>query len=139
MRTLILRESTGYALKVTTTGFSPLDATTYYMGMDFGHTTVQGRYRLVIPKSGVIKAISIMVYGGNGSSELVTVDLLVNGVGSVGSHTENWSNIASTLVTNIPGLGYPVLFGDYLELRMVCPTWVTNPTTMAIVATVYVE
>jgi hypothetical protein len=116
------------------------DSTTYYFGCHYGKEFVgaAGTTRIYIPAAGVITAAyfttrSTTAGTGEDISLYVrlndTTDTLVAGVGT-SAQTRVFSN-ASMSVT--------VAAGDYIEMKMVCPAWATNPTTTAIGGLVYVS
>lgn len=136
--------SSGYTLQGGGTGtFSPADATIYYIGFSnnsiAGALAIAGQRSLIVPKAGTIKSIGVETYIPTtlASNEAVTIDVLINTVTSVGSHTEDWSVTPTRNL--ITGLSQVVVAGDYLGLRIQCPTWATNPTPVQIGFTVYIE
>lgn len=103
------------------------DGATYYVGdAPGGWNTTEGRYALPLQIAGTIVSFATKIYGGTiGSSENVTVDIWLNNATSVGSHTQTWDSVPKRTITS--GLSQAVISGDYIELRVQSPTWVTNP------------
>jgi len=101
-------------------------------------STTAARWRVYIPKSGTIKVAFIYSYAGtagtgetwkmyirlNNSSDTLIQDLLLANSNRV------WSN---TL------LNIAVVAGDYIEIKEICPTWVTNPATVTRTGVIYIE
>ena len=109
--------------------FAPADATNYYFGQFHGLTpqTIADISRVYIRKTGVIRTANILTYattaGTNESWSFYirlnnTTDYLIQTI----SATTNMRTFTSS------SLNIPVVAGDYIEIKMVCPTWVTNPS-----------
>jgi hypothetical protein len=134
----------GYVLRMTTSGSgSPADATTYFMADQqiFTISTASDiRCRLYIPKAGTIKAVygAIGVSGTLGSSENITVALRLNNSTDINVTTTLQLTTAYNIFNNA-ALGTAVVAGDYLEFKVVCPTWVTNPTGLGFAASVFIQ
>ena len=116
------------------------DGATYYFGALAGlaPSTTQGLARIYFTHPGVIKAAEIWSRAATaGSAENISVYIRLNGatdtlIQTVGAATatRRFSNVA---------LNITVATGDYIEIKMVCPTWATNPATMALGGHIYVE
>ena len=130
----------GYALHVQAASQATLvDAQTLYWGsMLVVPSTTADRWRVYIPKSGIIKAAYIFNYAataGTGESWSMSIrknnatDTLIQALG-VAANARCWSNVA---------LNIPVVAGDYIEIKEVCPTWVTNPVTATRTGVIYIE
>jgi len=50
-----------------------------------------------------------------------------------------FGNNSATKVFNNNALNIAVVEGDYIEMKLVCPTWSTNPTAVLIGGTLYIE
>ena len=109
--------------------FAPADATSYYFGQFHGLTpqTIADISRVYIRKTGVIRTANILTYattaGTNESWSFYirlnnTTDYLIQTI----SATTNMRTFTSS------SMNIPVVAGDYIEIKMVCPTWVTNPS-----------
>lgn len=133
--------SLGYALSLTAANLATLtDAATYYFGNKAAAApaTSQGQARVYVPKAGTIKAASIEGYFSTaGSDEAVSVyirknattDYLIQSVG-LDASLGLWQNGA---------LNISMAAGDYFEIKVVCPTWVTNPANGRFSGSVYIE
>lgn len=130
----------GYALSLTAAGLATLtDGATYYFGNTsaLAPQTVQVLCLVYIPKAGTIKSAYIRGYAVTpGSTENVSVYIRKMGADTLVSaqpmdQNENvWYNT---------GLNIAVSAGDYFEIKVVCPTWATNPATARFSGVVYVE
>lgn len=132
----------GYALQVTgaTVSLTPADATTYYFGGSAinSFNTTDGARRMYIPKSGTIKVIYVTFTQAGGSSETSTISLRVNSTTDT-QISNSVTNTAGVTVFNNSSMNVSVSAGDFIELKWVTPTWVTNPTVTLMSATIYIE
>lgn len=131
----------GYVVNVMAASLSTVtDAATYYFGCLAGlapQTTAQ-LANVYIPKAGTITAAEIWCRAATaGTAENISVNIRLNNatdtlVATVGAATatRRFSNTA---------LSIPVVVGDRIEIKVVCPSWATNPATMAWGGTIYVE
>lgn len=126
------------ALQARTDTFDPADATTYYFGMP-GHDSTADRNRVYIPMAGKITKVYIywVATGTAGSSEKISVYLRKNNTSD--TLLGEWENSDAKKVIAKTGLNISVADGDYFEIKVVCPTWETNPTQVKINATIYIE
>jgi hypothetical protein len=133
--------NTSYVLNVVAANLATLtDAATYYFGCQAGLApqTTAVLACLYIPKAGTIKAVYIftraVTAGSNNAFSMYvrlknTTDTLIATV-SLATNVRLFSNT---------GLSISVAQGDYIEIKMVCPTWTTNPANMTIGGVVYIE
>jgi hypothetical protein len=129
----------GYALAVGMESTVLTDAETYYFGVvQADPASTGGIRRTYIPKSGTIKAAYIEMYTASaGTAENISMyirlndstDTLIATVGSASTH-RLFSNAA---------LSIAVTAGQYIEIKMVCPTWATDPSIAYIGGHVYIE
>ena len=129
----------GYSLQATATSFSPSDALTYYIGMPPKASTTADRYRVYFPKAGTIKRAIVYwcATGTAGTAERIDVYLRKNN--SSDTLIGYWNDDQKKKVMNNGELNISVSAGDYFEIKIVCPTWATNPTNVLISAVVYIE
>ena len=132
----------GYALQVCNLLHSPADATTYYIGTQVGvtPTTTQGLRRIYIPKAGTIKAVQIATFvsGTLGTAEAATWSIRLNNSGD--TQISNAVLYTATVQTfSNSALSIAVVAGDYIEIKILTPTWVTNPTSVVHSVTIYIE
>lgn len=139
---------TGYALQMTTAEGNPADATTYFMRNSnnsisgaFTASTASGGLlqQLYVTRTGTVTACagSFNTRGTVASNENTSViirknnttDATVTSTAKLTAAGVNFSNTAMTLA---------VTAGDYLEIKVVCPTWGTNPTAVSFSATILI-
>ena len=131
---------TGYALSVGASVMATVsDGATYYFGTNADiPATTGGQRRVYIPKAGTIKTAYVCGYSpSGGTSETVTVYLRLNNTSDTLIKTGTLDGGA--ILFNNAALSIAVVAGDFIEIKMVCPTWVTNPTDVRLSGTVYVE
>lgn len=109
------------------------DGATYYWGTSgaFGAVTTQGLTRIynLTGKTLTIVAISTFVRWTVGTSESSTVYLRYNNTTDYSIGTVA-GNVAQTELS-LTGQSIAWASGDYVEMKMVNPTWVTNPSGMS--------
>ena len=135
----------GYTLPFSwdTTDMSPVDATTYYASISsFGEVAITNisYARIYIPKAGTLKVVYIYVsIGGTlGTTETVSAYVRLNNTTDTTiTTTATWDN-ANTVMSKTD-LAISVAQGDYIAIKIVTPTWVTNPTGVRLSGTVYIE
>lgn len=130
----------GYALPVGADTFSPLDSTTYYFGSLFSLPPSTGvdNYRQYIPVAGVITAAYIFMQAAvAGTAEDISVYIRKNDTSDTLIATLGVS--ANKRVFSNTGLSISVAVGDYVEIKMVCPAWATNPDTSRLGGNFYVQ
>jgi hypothetical protein len=127
----------GYSLHFgQISGQTPVDAATYY----FSHSrwTGQGTGMIFCAKAGTIKAIYGIFTQAVGTNEASTLSILKNGVDNTVVSNTLAHNAATTPFSKVD-LNIAVNAGDYLELKWICPIWVTNPTGVVLSADAWVE
>lgn len=131
---------TGYAINIIGNVLVPVDGATYYFGNTMkSPTTVSAINKMYIRKAGTIKIAEIysVAVTTGGSAEAISMYVRVNNTTdtliatvTVGAGARVFSNAALNIAVNA---------GDYIELKMVCPTWVTNPVDIYTGGYVYIE
>jgi len=114
-------------------GFAPADATTYYWGSQIGvnpATVADSQFRGVSPVTGTVAfgSVVLQVDGTLGSSENITHTL--NNITAATSQNITTTGVATAqknIATN-SAMTLAVTAGDKLQMKMVTPTWATNPT-----------
>lgn len=134
---------TGYALVVGSAAFNPADGTSYYAGaLSYSApSAVPGLTSIRAPRSGIVTGVYLtsLVLGTLGSAENVSV-AVVNSTqvtSEVVTASLQWT--AAGVTTQATGLTLAVTAGDLLDLSFTTPTWVTNPTTVIVWASLWVQ
>ena len=130
----------GYVLPVFTTNVTSVAdlATLYFGNYAFTAQATADICRVYIPKAGTIKVASINVFSGTvGSNENVSLYIRLNGSTDTLIQTRGMG-VANALFSNT-GLSIAVSAGDYIEIKMVCPTWATNPAAFRFGGSIYIE
>lgn len=132
----------GIALAVVSAALvTPTDSYTYYFGgvADVPDAGGQAdRRRLYVPKAGTIMAAYIFWYAETaGTGENVSVYIRLNNTSDTLIATIG--NTAATKVFSKTDLSIAVAQGDYIEIKMVCPAWATNPATVHLGGSIYIE
>lgn len=124
---------------VQSTSNSPVDAQTVYFGtLPKGLVTTAGISKVHVLKNGIITKVNIYCYSGTaGTSENWSMYIRVNNtadylIQTIGSATNE--RIFSNL-----NLEIPVVVGDYFEIKMINPTWVTNPLTTTFAGNILIK
>jgi hypothetical protein len=134
-----------YSLELTPGSLATPASATTYIGGPYnltGWSTTAGLNKLYIPKGGTIKKASVFIYvngtlasAGNASFYIRknnTTDYLISSAATMTATTQQFSNASMSV---------PVAddFADYVELKMVTPTWTTAPTNLRITAVLWIE
>lgn len=132
----------GYVLSIVTFSANPADATTYFMAMSQALTTYTASgnadSRIYIPKTGTITACYGVLTCTTGSSGNSTLSIRLNNTTDT-TVTSTLTMTASPTTFNNTGLSISVTAGDYIEYKLVTPTWApTNPTAVRFSISVYV-
>jgi hypothetical protein len=133
----------GYTIDVQTLTSSPADAATAYFGtLPKAPTTTAAQSKVYIRKSGTIIGAEIYSFAGTaGTAEAWshyirknnTTDFLIATI-SAATSERVWTN------WNLNGgSGIAMASGDYFEIKMINPTWVTNPLTYIAGGYVYIQ
>ena len=120
----------------------PADATTYYFGFPYDvsiNNTTAGLREQKMPFAGVLRGASITVIATAGSTtEASTVYARINNTTDVQlSNTVTMDQTAQQFTAT--GLSQAIAAGDEIEIKVVTPTWVTNPTNVRIHVTLFIE
>jgi hypothetical protein len=129
----------GYTLGVQALTSGPVDAATVYFGqLPKAPTTTASISKVYIRKAGTIKIAEIYCYSGTaGSSEAWSLYIRKNN--SADTLIATLSVAASERLFSNTGLNIAVIAGDYIEIKGVQPTWVTNPLTTIYGGYIYIE
>lgn len=129
----------GYTLAVQALTSSPTDAQTIYFGnRPIAPSTTAGTNKIYIRKAGKLKIAEIYCYSGTaGTSEAWSIYVRVNNATDYLIQTV--SAAANERIFSNTGLSIALSVGDYIEIKAVNPTWVTNPLTTIFGGYVYIE
>lgn len=128
-------------LQASCAAFNPADATTYHFGAFPTLTPGPAANRkLYIPRAGTIKRIDLVFVNTttDGSNEQSTVSLRLNNTTDTTITATLALNATPVTVTN-SSLSIAVAAGDWIAIKWVTPTWVTNPVGTIISAQVWIE
>lgn len=131
-----------YTIPGHTSTYSPVDASTYFFGNSVfsPQVTVAGYRKLRVVQTGRITAmyLDVVVATTLGSGESSTVSIRLN---DTTDYTFSTAVLHSgTFQTySKSDFNIPVTAGDYIELKIVTPTWVTNPTNVYYLFSLLVE
>jgi hypothetical protein len=129
----------GYAINVQALTSSPTDAQTVYFGMlPKTPTTTANISKVYIRKAGTIKIAEIYCYSGTaGTGEAWSLYIRKNN--SADTLIATLSVATSERVFSNAALSVAVAVGDYIEIKGIQPTWVTNPLTCIYAGYIYIE
>lgn len=129
----------GYAINVQALTSSPTDAQTIFFGMlPKAPVTTAATSKVFIRQAGIIRRAEIYCFSGTaGTNEAWPMSIRLNNttdtlIASVAAAT-------SERVFSNTNLNIAVAAGDYIEIKCVNPTWVTNPLTTIFGGYVYIE
>jgi hypothetical protein len=128
----------GYAISVHALSFSPADGSTQYFGNVLrAPVTTANQSQMYFNVPGKITAAEIYWYatGVAGSGENISVYVRKNNVtdyivATTGTTTAAKRFSRTDINPSLPGV--PIAVNDYVEIKMTCPTWATNPTNVVL-------
>lgn len=129
----------GYTIPVQALTSSPVDATTMYFGtLPKAPVTVAATSKIYIRKAGTIKIAEIYCYSGTaGTAEAWSLYIRKNN--TTDTLIQTLSLATSERIFTNSSLSIAVIAGDYIEIKAVNPTWVTNPLTTIFGGYIYIE
>ena len=138
-RVVTLESNIGYALFVQSPEFDPADSTTYYFGsLPLPPSTTGAERRLHVPRAGTITRVDVTSYAKTaGSNESVSLYVRKNDTSDTLVATVSTS--ANLRYFQASGLSIAVAAGDYIEIKLVCPAWGTNPLSVYFAGNVFVK
>lgn len=138
-RVVTLEANIGYALFVQSPEFDPADSTTYYFGaLPIAPATSGAERRLHVPRAGTITRVDVTSYAKTaGSAESVSLYVRKNDTSDTLVATVSAS--ANLRYFQATGLSIAVAAGDYIEMKLVCPAWGTNPLGLYLAGNVFVK
>ena len=131
--------STPYTLSVQALTSSPTDAQTIYFGnLPKAPVTAAATSRVYIPKAGAIKRAEIYCYSGTaGTAEAWSCYIRLNN--TTDTLVQTLSLATNERRFNNQALNIAVAVGDYIEIKMINPTWATNPLTTIFGGFIFIE
>lgn len=131
----------GYTIQSFSAGTNPADGQTLYQGgVAIAQSATEGIYRLRFPVAGTIIAAAIDVGVGAtlGTTEQSTVSFRLNATTDTELTSTQQYNAANqgSVVT---GLSIAIAAGDTGQIKVVYPTFTTNPTGVAHSVTLFVR
>jgi hypothetical protein len=129
----------GYVINVMALTSSPVDAQTVYFGMmPKAPITTANVSKVYIRKAGTLKIAEIYCYSGTaGTGEAWSLYVRKNNTTDYLIAT--LSVTTSERVFTNSALSITLVAGDYIELKSIQPTWVTNPLTTIYGGYLYIE
>lgn len=134
-------DTSGRFVTIQTRSGSPTDATTYYLIQALPTTAAtassNASTRIYLCSSTSISAVYGAVdMGTTGSSENCTINIRKNDTTNYAVTTTLQLNTSPVTFNNVSSLG-TFASGDFIDVTLVCPTWVTNPLNVFISLTIY--
>jgi hypothetical protein len=118
-----------YTLSVQALTSSVADGATIYFGqLPKAPVTAQGTSRIYIRRAGTIRQVNVFSFSGTaGTNEAWICNVRLNNTGD--TQIASVSSATSERVWFNANLNLAVTTSDYIEVKCVNPTWVTNPLT----------
>lgn len=131
----------GYALAAVAAELSaPTDGVSYHFGsLVAAPSSPSGYRRIYIPKAGVIQAVYIFWYASSAAGSGEGISVYVRKNDSADTLVATIANTEARKTFYNAGLSLAVSQGDYIEIKVVCPTWATNPTSVYLGGTIYIS
>ena len=131
--------SSGYAIQVGATSTSTFtDGQSLFFGSP-GHSvlTAGSQRRVYMPAAGIISVAYLYGrFANGGSGEEWPLYIRLNNTTDTLVYTHNTTN-ADKLWSNT-GLSITVAAGDYIEMKLINPSWVTNPSSGLLNGVLYI-
>ena len=130
----------GYAIQAAALTHNPADGTTFFFGSPLMAPlqSTSDRRRLYIPKSGNMVLFRVYVF----VTSVVTTESVVFTV-RLNDTTDTALSVSIGYVINsntaVDTGSVAVVEGDYIEIKVVNPSWVTNPTGVLLSAIIFIE
>jgi hypothetical protein len=119
----------------------PTDGTTYYFGGQYEATIsiTAALHRMYCPKAGTIKAAYIFWRAGGTPGTAENLSLYIRLNNTTDTLIATISDEQAVKVFSNTALSIAVAQGDYIEIKMVSPTWSTEPSLIYLSGVVYIE
>jgi hypothetical protein len=122
-----------YIIQTAISVTAPVDATTYFnVTPGFASGTSSAFGRIYIPAAGTITAVylSAAASGTVGTNETSTVSLRLNDTSDTTISSAVVLSSGNTAYSATPSIA--VVAGDFINFKMLTPTWATNPGSIAL-------
>ncbi len=136
-------QSNGYTIPISSCACesSPNDASTYYFGfyLRSGITQTQGASTIILDKSGTIGIARLQWRSSAtvGTNESISIYVRLNNTTDYLIQTVSNTNQTKDFVNT--SINIPFVANDYIEIKMVTPTWVTNPTLVGLTGWLFIN
>lgn len=132
--------ATKYILPILAGGNEPIDATTYFCGFSpYPLKTTSTASAIIVPLAGTITKVVLFTFSSPtaGTNENWPFYIRLNDA----ADTALTAVAANTAIRDHSksGLSIPVVAGDSLVIKTVCPTWATNPASTWVQGYIYIE
>ena len=133
-------QESSYAVCVQSSAYDPVDGETRYIGqIAYGPTVTAGIRKIYIRAVGIIKRVEIFCWASTAAGTNEDWSLYVRVNGATDYLIATVSLAAATRVFSNSFMNVPLVNGDYFEIKIVQPVWVTNPTGVFYAGYVYIE
>lgn len=136
---VLLQNYGAYVIQLYVVNASPADSTTYYFpsytSLSLNSVAANGKTR--IPRTGKVLAVYIDGIATVGSGESSTISFRLNDTTDTTVSSAVVMNATPFAFSNT-GLAVAVTAGDYFNIKIVTPAWVTNPTGVYMCAQVFI-
>lgn len=132
--------SGGYALHgFCTNTVTITDGATYFFGSQNNALQTASAIRTYIPRTGIIVAAYLQIVCGAGTTETGTGYIRLNNTTDTTVFNNTLTFSAAVQYFTATGLAIPVVAGDYIEFKILMPTFATNPSNMTCSCVYFVE
>jgi hypothetical protein len=119
---------------------APADATTYYFGglPALAPQTTVNLLNVYVPKGGTIKIAYFTWYAAGQSGSAESISLYIR-VGTTDTLVASVATTGSEKIFVTSSLNIAVAAGEGMQMKLVCPTWASNPSNVFLGGYIYVE
>lgn len=131
----------GYWVYLQSPSGNPASSTTYFFSndssLDFFTASGSAQTQIYMPKAGTItKATAYFHVDTAGSSETITLAIRLNN--TTNTNIISSISLSTTQILNT-SLSVSVAVGDYIEITLACPAWVTPPSGVSFTLSLYIS
>jgi len=133
VRKVLLQNLGAYEIRTGFQATAPADATNYYFGAwdNLTANSNAAERKMYITRAGYLLGADVLFRQTGGSAETSTMYVRVNNTTDYTISAAIVNNATETHVSNLAlnsSAGISLSAGDYIEIKWLTPTWVTNPT-----------